>query len=91
MVIEDNGVGISKENVGMLFKDYSRLQEHENMNAKGTGLGMSICKKIVTQMGGNVYAESELGKGTKINVEFGVKAIDKKYLVTHDQMSMTND
>lgn len=48
MVIEDNGAGISKENVDKLFKDYSRLAEHENMNAKGTGLGMSICKKIIT-------------------------------------------
>ena len=82
MVIEDNGAGISKENVNKLFKDYSRLQEHANMNAKGTGLGMSICKKIINQMGGHVYAESEIGKGTKINVELGIKAIDKEFQVT---------
>lgn len=47
MVIEDSGVGINKENIPKIFKDYSRLEEHQKMNAKGTGLGMSICKKIV--------------------------------------------
>lgn len=61
------------------------------MNAKGTGLGMSICKKIITQMGGNVNAESKVGKGTKINVELGLKAVDKQFLSSQDQEFMTND
>ena len=61
LIIEDNGAGISKENIGKLFKDYSRLEEHEGMNAKGTGLGLSICKNIIEQMGGDVQVESELG------------------------------
>jgi hypothetical protein len=60
------------------------------MNAKGTGLGMSICKKIINQMGGHVYAESEIGKGTKINVEIGIKAIDKEFQVTKLESNMTN-
>jgi K+-sensing histidine kinase KdpD len=47
MVIEDSGVGIKKENLHKVFQDYSRLDEHQKMNAKGTGLGMSICKRIV--------------------------------------------
>ena len=47
LVIEDNGVGIKKENLGKIFKDYTRLDEHQGMNAKGTGLGMSICKRII--------------------------------------------
>lgn len=47
LVIEDNGVGIKKENLNKIFMDYSRLDEHKKMNAKGTGLGMSICKRIV--------------------------------------------
>ena len=47
LVTEDNGVGIKKENLNKIFMDYSRLDEHKKMNAKGTGLGMSICKRIV--------------------------------------------
>ena len=47
LVVEDSGVGIKKENLSKVFGDYSRLDEHQKMNAKGTGLGMSIGKKII--------------------------------------------
>ena len=36
-----------KENLGKLFMDYSKLNEHKKMNTKGTGLGLSICKNII--------------------------------------------
>jgi len=35
-------------------------------------------------MGGKVYAESQLGKGTKINIELGIKAIDRKFLMSQN-------
>ena len=65
IVVEDTGVGISKENQTKIFKDYARLEEHQSMNAKGTGLGLSICKNIIEQMGGHVSIESEVNSGTK--------------------------
>ena len=65
LVVQDNGVGIKKENISRLFHDYNRLDEHKEMNAKGTGLGLSICKKLIDQMGGKVIAESKLGIGTR--------------------------
>ena len=81
LVIEDNGVGISRENQGKLFKDYSRLGEHQNQNAKGTGLGLSICKKIIEQIGGSVGIESTVGQGTKFLITLNLKAFD---LVSND-------
>ena len=57
-------MGISKENIDKLFKDYSRMDEHQNMNQKGTGLGLSICKKLVVQMGGRIEVKSEIKKGS---------------------------
>lgn len=77
IIVEDSGVGISKENITKLFKDYSRLEEHQDMNAKGTGLGLSICKNIIEQMGGKVEVESQLGKGTNFLITLNVQAIDK--------------
>lgn len=68
MTIEDNGVGISKENQNKLFQNYSRLDEHQHMNDKGTGLGLSICKNIIEKMGGDVSIESEVGHGTKFHI-----------------------
>jgi len=61
LVIKDTGVGISKENIEKLFKDYSRLDEHTHMNHKGTGLGLSICKSLILKMGGTIKVESILG------------------------------
>ena len=48
LIIEDNGVGISDENIDKLFKDYGRLKEHQRLNNRGTGLGLIICKKLIT-------------------------------------------
>jgi len=76
IIIEDNGVGISQENLGKLFKDYSRLDEHQSVNQKGTGLGLSICKNLIEKMGGSVHVESELGVGSKFIITMQVKARD---------------
>ena len=62
--IEDEGVGISNENLGKIFVDFMKLDEHEKINSSGTGLGLSICKLIVEKMRGTIKVESELGKGT---------------------------
>lgn len=66
--IEDNGVGISKEFIPHLFEDFSR--EHNTTHSKiaGTGLGMSIAKKLTELMNGSIEVESEIGKGTKFTV-----------------------
>lgn len=75
-MIEDNGVGISAENLEKLFKDYAKLDEHAEINQKGTGLGLSICKNLVEQMGGNVTVESKVGVGTKFNITLQQRCID---------------
>ena len=45
--IQDNGVGISPDNLKKLFTNFSKLEEHSKSNKTGTGLGLSICKKLV--------------------------------------------
>ena len=52
--IEDTGVGLSKEDQKGLFQDYSNLNKNYfSMNKDGSGLGLSICKKIVEKLGNN--------------------------------------
>ena len=65
IIVEDNGIGIKKENLGKVFMDYSKLDEHKQINQTGTGLGLSICKNIINKMGGKVDVESTEGVGTK--------------------------
>lgn len=66
--IEDNGIGITKEFMPHLFEAFSR--EHDTTHSKiaGTGLGMTIVKRLTELMDGTVEAESEVGKGTKLTV-----------------------
>ena len=66
--IEDNRIGIAKEFLPHLFEAFSR--EHDTTHSKiaGTGLGMTIVKRLTELMGGTVEAESEIGRGTKLTV-----------------------
>lgn len=61
--VEDNGLGIAEEFHKDIFKDFKRLHNQEDI--EGTGLGLPICKKIVTKHGGDIWVESESGKGSK--------------------------
>lgn len=60
--ISDNGIGIEKDYHERIFKLFNRL--NKNQNYEGTGIGLSISKKIVEQHGGEIWLESEFGKGT---------------------------
>lgn len=65
-VIEDQGVGISKENQANLFNKYEQVGN--NRNSEGTGLGLCITKSLVELMDGNIALTSKLGKGTKVEL-----------------------
>jgi PAS domain S-box-containing protein len=68
VIFSDDGPGIDKENLGHVFDPFFTTKEV----GKGTGLGLSICHGIITEHGGRIYAESELGKGVTFVVELPV-------------------
>ncbi len=61
--VQDNGIGISAEDQGKIFAEYFRTEESRAM-APGTGLGLNITQSLVTMQGGEIWFESEPGKGT---------------------------
>ncbi len=62
--IEDHGQGISKEDIPYIFDRFFRTDESRSTSTGGSGIGLSIVKKIIEDMGGRVWATSELGRGT---------------------------
>ena len=70
--IQDFGIGIPADKLNNLFINFGNLEEHQKTNPQGRGLGLSICKSIVEQMGGKVIVESEEGKGSTFSMTFKV-------------------
>jgi len=63
--VADTGIGISKEQQERLFTSFNQAEASISQKYGGTGLGLAISKRIVELMGGEIWIESELGKGSK--------------------------
>ena len=77
-IIEDNGIGMSKEFLGHIFDSFSREKSTTVSGIQGTGLGMSIAKQLVDMMGGTITIASELGVGTTVNVHLEFRLRENK-------------
>lgn len=66
--VQDNGNGISAEEMPHLFERFYRGEASRVSGAPGTGLGLAICKEIVEKMGGRITVESEPGQGAAFTV-----------------------
>jgi signal transduction histidine kinase/DNA-binding response OmpR family regulator/PAS domain-containing protein len=67
--VEDTGVGISSDNLELLFEDYARFNVVTHKEQEGTGLGLPIAKRLVNLMKGDIQVSSEIGKGSRFTVD----------------------
>lgn len=70
--VTDNGIGISEEYFDKIFGIFQRL--HGQSEYSGTGIGLAIVKKIISNLGGCIDLESELGKGTRFLIRLPKKS-----------------
>ena len=79
-VVSDTGVGISPENQLRLFKPFSQGDGAATRQLGGTGLGLTICRRLASLMGGTVEMVSELGVGTTMYLTLSLPIADPKEL-----------
>src|SRR5688500_18507162 len=66
--VADSGIGIAPESVGSLFQDFVQIEAPIQKRLRGTGLGLSLSRKLALLLGGDVAVESTLGQGSRFSV-----------------------
>jgi len=76
--VRDTGQGMSKEQIDVLFDEYTRFNLDANRTIVGTGLGMHITKRLADAMDGEIIVQSEVGKGTEFTVRIPQQRVGTK-------------
>jgi len=85
--VTDNGIGIAPENLQKLFKPFVQLDSSLSRQYEGTGLGLSLVKKMVELHGGRVGVESELGRGSSFHFSIPLRDMP----LVREEISLTKD
>lgn len=78
--VRDTGIGLTEDEKDKLFNAFTQAETSTTRKYGGTGLGLTICKKLSLLMGGDAWLESEKGKGSSFffTADFGIKTEDEK-------------
>eukprot|EP00347_Sterkiella_histriomuscorum_P016347 403353540 len=87
--VRDTGVGVVKEDQAKLFKLFGKAENNQELNTKGIGLGLNICKKVVEACGGKIFLESEYEKGASFC--FGIKAYTDQKQISRKEYQLAFD
>jgi signal transduction histidine kinase/CheY-like chemotaxis protein len=84
MIIEDTGIGLSKEGIEKLFIPFEQATATTDREFGGTGLGLSIVNNILKLMSGNLIVESEPGKGSKFTITLDFEEVKSSQVSRKD-------
>jgi len=83
LAVADTGIGMTTEEVGRLFGEFVRIRNDRTRDIPGSGLGLSIVRKVVELAGGEVSVESEPEKGTTFTVRLPAGALPPVFAAPH--------
>lgn len=87
--VKDTGIGIPDDKLGRLFQSFSQVDASTTRRYGGTGLGLVISKKLVEMMGGKIWIESEVGKGSTFHFTIQAESTRKEPIDTFKPVSLS--
>lgn len=72
ITVEDTGIGIDQDKQNHIFGEFNQVEDQENRKFEGTGLGLAISKQLVELMGGEIWLDSEKGKGSCFGIRLNM-------------------
>jgi signal transduction histidine kinase len=91
ILVEDNGIGIEEKNLDKIFDRFKQIDKSLSRNAGGTGIGLSLVKSIVELHDGSIYAESEVGNGSKFIVTLPSRNLSHENVIHSNKISSKNE
>lgn len=95
IVVEDNGVGIPKNKIDLIFEEFGQVDKSLSRKAEGSGIGLSIVKNLIELHDGSIKVKSEENKGTQFIITIPIKSTikdsyqeDKRIYNTEEKISI---
>ncbi|WP_418592754.1 response regulator [Ponticoccus sp. (in: a-proteobacteria)] len=79
LTVEDTGIGISPDKVDHVFGEFNQVEDERDRTFEGTGLGLAITRRLIERMGGEIWVESEPGRGSCFGVRLVLPAEEPAY------------
>jgi signal transduction histidine kinase len=72
VAISDTGVGIEPEDLERIFEEFVQIDPHSDARAQGSGLGLTMCRRLLARMGGSIRVYSKAGEGSVFTIAFPI-------------------